>query len=490
MTIDASAVARVTGIDTQFVNLQDESVQFLPQQIGIFAQGTTVAQASYSNDKVQITSHKQVGDTYGYGSPAHLIARELFPDNGDGVGTIPVTLYPLDDDGSAVTAAGDITPSGTATEAGTYRIRVGGILSAAITIPVGAVVVATFIADAIAAIAAVLEHPTIGADGTTKLNVTAKWGGASANELEMEVIGPSVGVAFAITQLTGGATNPDVTTALGLIGDTWETLLINAMEFDDAVTLGIFSTVGEGRWDQLVRRPFVAFVGARENTVALATAVTATRTTDRVSCQLVAPDSVDAPFRIAARQVVFIAKLANNNPPHDYGSQQATGLLPGLDGFQWDYAERDQAVKAGSSTVEIKDGIVNLSDIVTMYAPAGEVPPAYRYVVDIVKVMQIIYNLDLIFNTAEWDGAPLIPDNQATVNPTAKTPKAAKAEVNGLIDALALQAILSDPKTAKKNTTAVINSSNPKRLDIRMKVQISGNVNIKDLLLEWGFFFG
>src|SRR5690606_4133433 len=133
-----------------------------------------------------------------------------------------------------------------------------------------------------------------------------------------------------------------------------------------------------------------------------------------------------------------IAKLANNNPPTDYGSRPLRGIIPGLDTEQWDYTQRDLAVKAGSSTVEVKGGLVHLSDTVTFYHPAGDPTPAYRFVVDVIKLWNVIYNLALEFENPRWDGAPLSPDGQPTVNPNARTPKAAKAAVCAIIDGLAL----------------------------------------------------
>jgi phage tail sheath gpL-like len=192
----------------------------------------------------------------------------------------------------------------------------------------------------------------------------------------------------------------------------------------------------------------------------------------------------------AARQLARIAVVANNNPPADYGSQSATGLAPGTDGEQWTYTERDVAVKAGSSTVEVRDGVVTVADTVTFYHPDGDPTPAYRYVCDIVKLQNVIFNLNLIFATAEWDGAPLIPDNQPTVNRSAKTPKAAVAAVSSMIDSLALNAIISDPVTAKVNTFAEIDAGNPKRLNMSITIQLSGNDNILSADLNFGFFFG
>jgi phage tail sheath gpL-like len=487
MSVDASAVARVVGITTTFKDLRAGNILFLPQRIAILAQGET--DTVYSTEKYTITSAKQAGDRYGYGSPAHLVARELFPKNGDGVGTIPVTVYPLEHGYEGTTASGTITPSGTQTAASTYYVRVGGILSQAFSVAASATV-AERCDSVVAAINGVLEMPVVATDNTTAVGLESKWPGVSANGIEIEVIGESLGTTWTIVQPTGGTVNPTLADALDQVGDVWETLFINTLDAADTSALDELQEFGEGRWGTLVKKPCVAFYGNTATSVSSATSVTSTRTDDRVNCQLVAPGSTSLPFLVAARQVARIAKVANENPPRDYGSQRATGLVPGDDGDQWDYAARDQAVKAGSSTVQIKSGVVCLSDIVTPYAPDGEEPPAYRFVCDIVKLQNIIYNTNLLFENEEWDGAPLIPDDQPTVNPAARKPSSAKAQIAGMIDSLGENAIISDPKTAKTSIVCEINSQNPKRLDAEFTVQLSGNANIISVPLNFGFFFG
>lgn len=492
MAVDATAVARVVGIDTQFQDLRAGAVQFLPQHIAIVAQGAT-ASAGYATTPYRITSAKQAADRYGYGCPIHLAALQLFPPTGGGVGSIPVTVYPLNDDGAGVAATGSLTPSGAATVTATYRAKIAGIYSAPFTLVAGDNV-ATICDKLVAAINAVLEMPLIATDGATEVTLDAKWKGTSANGMAVEVLLDNgeapADVTFALGALATGAADPDLSAALDQIGNIWVTLVVNGMGPANTTALDDLSDVGEGRWGQLVRRPFVAFTG--NNTIAVGTATTGTdaRPTDRVNCQVVAPGSPHLPVQIAAAHVREIAKVANNNPPTDYGSRPLRGLLPGADGDQWDYSERDQAVKAGSSTVEIKNGLVNISDVVTMYHPAGESPPAYRYVVDIIKLMNVIYNLDLEFANPAWDGAPLIPDDQPTVNPNARKPSSAKAAVNRILDNLGLQAIISDPATAKKSTIASIDSQNPKRLNVQTTVQLSGNTNVLSVDLNFGFFFG
>jgi hypothetical protein len=66
----------------------------------------------------------------------------------------------------------------------------------------------------------------------------------------------------------------------------------------------------------------------------------------------------------------------------------------------------------------------------------------------------------------------------------------AKSELAALADNLALAALISDPAYTKATLTAVINSQNAKRLDLRMPVKLSGNTNIIDALIEFSFFFG
>jgi len=486
--VDLSAVARVLGIKTEFKDLRGGGILFLPQRIAVVGQGNSAV--TYPTTKLQVTSALDAANIYGFGSPIHLAVLQLLPANGDGVGTLPVTVYPLVDDGSAVASAGDITPTVVQTVAAAYVVKINNIRSESFVIAVGATP-AEVVTAMTEAINATLEMPVIAVDGSTVVNVTSKWKGGSANDLHIEIEGSTTaGTTFAITQPIGGLVNPDVDDALNQIGNVWETQVLNCMGISDTETLDKYTTFGEGRWGALVKKPLIVFTGNTATTVAAATTETDARKTDRVDVQLVAPGSVDLPFVVAARQIARIAVLANNNPAHDYGSQDATGLTPGADGDQWDYLQRDEAVKKGSSTIEVKDSVVNISDVVTFYHPTGDANPAYRYVVDIIKIQNIIFNLDLIFATKEWDGAPLIPDDQPTVNPTAKKPKTAKTAVAAMVDSLALEAILSNPKAAKESIIAAINSQNPKRLDLSLTVQLGGNTNIKSVDLNFGFFYG
>ena len=65
--IDQSAVARVLGIETEFRDLREGGVLFLPQRIAVVGQGNSAS--TYATTKRQVTSAAEVATLYGSGSP-------------------------------------------------------------------------------------------------------------------------------------------------------------------------------------------------------------------------------------------------------------------------------------------------------------------------------------------------------------------------------------------------------------------------------------
>jgi len=292
-------------------------------------------------------------------------------------------------------------------------------------------------------------------------------------------------------KLINGLNNPDVQDALDIIGEVWETLVINCMNYDDITTLLTYSTFNEGRWDQLVKKPLMVVSGCVDN-FATRTAITdsAQGKIDRTNFIISSPGSKELSFAIAARALVDdIAQKANDKPAYNYtGTLQ--GLKAGLDEDQEDFNTRDNAIKLGSST-SVKNGeLIQLNDTITFYHPDGEAIPAYRYVVDIVKLMNIIFNLNIIQEA--FKGRPLLPDDTPTNDPDAIQPKSVKAILSVLADNLASgrSAILADSNYTKNNMTVIINETNPKRLDTVFPVKLSGNIEVNSTDLYFSFYFG
>src|SRR5207253_809617 len=84
-------------------------------------------QVGLSTAPFQITSSQQAASIYGDGSPIHIQSRILFPVNGgDGVGGIPVVVYPQAKAPGAKPKIITIQPVGVATANVTHYLVVNG----------------------------------------------------------------------------------------------------------------------------------------------------------------------------------------------------------------------------------------------------------------------------------------------------------------------------------------------------------------------------
>lgn len=494
MALSQGIVARVLGIDVFYQNFNLGRAQYLPQRIAVIGQGSTIV--SYSTDKKIVNSGNEVGQIYGYGSPLHLACRQLLPSGGQGIQGIPVTVYPLVDDGSGIAASGeiDIAGIGTIQIARTGRIIIGGIYSATVLYEVGdnGTAIALKIKNAIDAIP---EMPvTTGVIIGGILPVVAKWKGESGNQITIDIseinLSPDLFPA-ADTNLTGGLINPDVQDALDKTGNTWETIILNCLNYDDLVTNQIYSDFGEERWNQIVKRPLMVASGCVDDFLTRTAITDATASkTQRTNFLVQSIGSRELPFVIVAQGLVNdIAQKANDKPAHNYIGE-LLGLHAGPDDVQEDLTTRNNAIKLGASTNEKKGSIAILADTVTFYHPDGEEPPAYRYVVDIVKLQNVVYNLDIVLESLK--GKPLLPDDTPTNDPDAVQPKGVRTILSNLADSLATgrSAIIAEPEFTRQNLTVEISSSNPKRLDGVFPIKLSGNVEVISVDVPFSFYFG
>jgi phage tail sheath gpL-like len=206
---------------------------------------------------------------------------------------------------------------------------------------------------------------------------------------------------------------------------------------------------------------------------------------------IVSVKSRELPFVIAAKGLINdIMTTANKNPPQGYKGL-LTGLHTGDDDEQENYSQRTASVRKGSST-NIKNGsVAELNDIITFWHPESEGNfPSKRYVCDMVKLQNIVFNVRLIMESDELKGAPLVTDDTVTTNPTAVAPKMIKTSFYNLADSLALKAMLATSEFTKKNMTVKIDSENPKRVNVVFPVKLSGNVEISSTDVYFGFYLG
>lgn len=487
MGLASSAISRVTGVDVAYKNFNVGAVAMLPQRLAIIGQGNDTS--SYSLDKYECEgSASEIGDKYGYGSPLHLVALQLFPTIGK-TATFPVTIYPVVKAESAVAAVGSLEITGTAIASGSGIIRIGGI-EAPFSIKKGEAAAAVITA-AINAINSVLNMPVItGSVATGIIPITAKWSGAVGNQIKMTVTADIPGIVFGVTDLTGGVGTLNVLTSLSSIATVWETFVLSCGDYTDDAMLDNYFLWCEGRWGAFEKKPALVAHGCTDD-YATRTAVTDSRKTDFANFLIVSVGSDELPFSIAAKGLLSdIMTTADSNPAQGYKGL-LSGLASGTDSAQEGYLVRNNSVTKGSST-NIKNGsVAELNDIVTMYHPESEGKyPSRRYVVDMVKLMNVVYNVRLIMESDELKAAPLVSDETITSNPSAVQPKTIKTSFANLADSLADKAIIQDTEFTKENLFVEIDSENPKRLNTRFPIKLSGNVEVTSNEIFFGFYLG
>lgn len=489
--VPKGALASIFGNEFQFVNLR-EGLAGLPQVIGIFATYDPLQVAVAPNEPIRVFSGVEAGEKFGFGFPAHLASRQTLKKSG----VVPVFIFPIEEAAGAVVATGDILVVGTATKAGTASVYIGG---QRVAVPVASGTLPADIAsDIIDAINADINLPVTALVNVTpeQIDLTSKYKGDIADDIsiivnisQFEIDDNPESISYVITAMNGGSGTPLVADALAEFGEVWVTKVVNTLGGIPA-TLDEFADFNEAeRWNSLVNKFFTAYWGTVDD-FATVTAITDARKLDRTNSDIPSVGAYSLPLEIAALAVGGMAASNQDNPARPYTTIPLDGLTPGPIAGQWDYVVRDAAIKLGSSTTVLVDGVIQLEDIAMHYHKTGEDPPAYRWAVNIAKLAEWAFNVSLVFEGENWRGKILIDDTDVVSNIDARKPLDAKGEIYKLADAASDAALIVKPDTTKENTVAGIDSQNPDRLNIRTLLVLSGSSRIISLTSSFGFNFG
>lgn len=125
------------------------------------------------------------------------------------------------DDAVGTEAAGTIIVVGGATADGTVEVSVGSKKNHTYTVAVNNLDTTTIIGDAIAAaITADTEAPVTAVNVTGTVTLTAVHTGTFGNTIGLEGSSDTAGVAVLVSAMTGGATNPTLTSVFDVVGET------------------------------------------------------------------------------------------------------------------------------------------------------------------------------------------------------------------------------------------------------------------------------
>jgi phage tail sheath gpL-like len=481
----------------------------LPQRVALIAEVNNANQ-SVSTTGVRILSAKQVGQLCGYGSPAHIKARILFPNNGGGaIGGIPVYLYPILAAGGATSKKYTLTVSGTATSGGTATVVIGGRYSLdggsyafnyanGDTATQVAVKINTAINNVLGCPFTAAETSPVGAVNTLE----SKWKGLTAEDLTVSVdYGANAnGLTYTIVSTQTATGTPSVQGALDQFGNEWVTIVDSAFTIYQSTIItelqnfnGIPDPINPtGRYQGIIFKPFRAITG----NVTDSTAVSAdTAITDALKAQVTiavapAPLSKALPMEAASNMTTLYARICQDNPQLDveglsYPDMPVATTTPAMAS----YDVRDAIVKMGMSTVNIVAGAYQVQDFVTTYHPVGEIPPQYMYCRNVNlddNIRYAYYLLEQINVVSHMIAADTDIVNASNVI----KPKQWKAIVQELARTLTLRGLVADTAFMANSVQVSIGLTNPDRLETFFRYKRTGTVRIASTTAEAGFNFG
>ncbi len=388
-----------------------------------------------------------------------------------------VWYLPLSDDVAAIAAAGSVAFTAAATSAGTMYLYVAGVRIAQ---PIATTQTADQLATALAAL--INSTPnlpvTAAVDGTTtsKVNITARNKGAAGNDIDLRLnyLGTRggeampAGLAVTITQMTGGQTNPTLTTALANLGD--QTFDFIVCPYTDTTSLdalkGLLNdTTGRWAWDkQLYGHFFSANAGTLSDQTTLGTA-----RNDQHGSIMGVNDSPTPSWIWAASLTGAAAGSLRVDPARPLQTIVLQGVLAPPLASRFDLSERNTLLFDGISTFTVDDdGTVRVENLITTYQKNafGDADDSYLEVETMFTLAYVMRQLRTMV-TSKYSRVKLA-DNGTRFAPGSAivTPNVVRGDLIAKYRELEYDGLVQNGDAFKAGLIVERNSTNPNRLDV------------------------
>lgn len=339
------------------------------QRIMVIGQRTSAGTVA-ALTPTQITSYAQAVDAFGAGSMLASMFKVLFDNNSD----IEKWAIGISDNGAGVAATGSVTVTASSVEAGTISLYVGG---KRIPVAVSDADTDTEIAAAIvAAINADTELPvTAAVDGSddAKANITFKHKGTVGNSFDIRTNFSGVsagevlptGVSLVTVQLTGGTTDPLLTSAWAVMPD--EIFHYIVIPYTDTTNLDAADTEMQSRWSATRMLDGHIFASTRGSVSTVGTFGNA-RNNEHMSVLDGINNSPTPPMLWAAAAAGRVASEASIDPATPFNGLELIGILAPPQANRRTQSERNSLLFDGIATTYVgQDGKVYLERLITTY---------------------------------------------------------------------------------------------------------------------------
>lgn len=279
-------------------------------------------------------------------------------------------------DAAGTAAAGKVSITGPASENGTISLYVAGIL---VKVPVTSndtdIVIAQAITNAVNSDPELPITAAVNATNLFEVDLTAKWLGATTNDITLilnyrsSAAGEKIpqGVGIVITVMSGGATDPDLSNAVTAMGDEEYDFIIHP--YSDSASLDILKTElddNAGRWSY-GRQIYGHSYTAKRDTFVNLQAFGSARNDQHATIAGFEPGVPNPVWEYATAYGTRNAVFIKVDPARPTQTGELVGILPASVGTRFILTERETLLNNGIASSYVGAGTVRVERAITSY---------------------------------------------------------------------------------------------------------------------------
>lgn len=404
-----------------------------------------------------------------------------------------VWYLPLQDDAAAVAATGSIAFTSAATANGALSLYIGGMLvTTVITSAQTTAQVATAVA---AAINAINDLAVTATASTSTVTITAKNKGLAGNDIDIRanyrgVAGGEVtpaGLAFTITAMASGATNPSLTTGLAnLQSMPFDFIVCPYTDTTSLASLQSFLNDTTGRWSwsvQVYGHCFFAYRG----TAASLTTFGLTRNNQHESC-MGFYDSPTPVWKWAAAFAAASAVSLRADPGVPLQTVVLSDVLAPPLASQFSLSQRNTNLYDGISTFTVgTDGTVRIENAITTYQLNAFGQPDNSYLeVETMFLLAFVLRSMATLVTSKYARVKLAADGtRFAPGSNIVTPSIIKADLIAAYQTLEYNGYVQNSQAFAQGIIVQKNAQNPNRVDVLWPGTLINQLRIFALLAQF-----
>ncbi|WP_303674781.1 phage tail sheath subtilisin-like domain-containing protein [Vampirovibrio chlorellavorus] len=458
-----------------------------PFKRSVLAIGPMLATGSAQDGELKLIYNNTEADQYfGVGSILADMLKNLR------LNTRGVDIYAigLADAAGATKATATIQVTSGATRNGTLFLYIGGRL---VRIPVAAgdnpATIATAIQDAVNADSLLLTTASVLTDTVT---LTARNAGTLGNQIDIrtnyygKAAGEELpaGVALTITQMAGGATDPDLADAIANMPDERFDFVLNA--FTDNANLNLLEAELDSRWGYSRMLESHAFI-ALKGTLATLSTFAASRNNPHLTT-MGFNDSPTAPWIWASAYCGQVAWHGSIDPARPFQTLPLMGVLAPPLSSQFTLQEQEILLADGIATYTVeRDGQARIQRAVTTYtqSPQGLPDASFR---DTNTLLTLAYvSQSVRFRLGQKFRRHKLAKSGTRFGPgqAIVTPVIIKAELIALFSEWESLGLVEDIEQFKDDLIVEINAQDPNRVDILLPPNLVNQLRITAIQIQF-----